>query len=184
MGQSYSLNNNISRNEYDSMQVRCKGLEKANNELRNVVIEREDSIRQLRTSLSKTKGNMNSTQQKFTGVEKQLQEVRDKYSLIRPQLENLKVTAAEAQHAAIESAEEVEKLKLSNTALEKQATNADSQLASLQKELDEAEKSNSSTIDALKTKNTELRERMQEQQQEIASLKESIHMINNIVDST
>tara|TARA_Y100000748_G_scaffold260650_1_gene228470 strand:- start:956 stop:1510 length:555 start_codon:yes stop_codon:yes gene_type:complete len=184
MGQSYSRNDGICRIEYESMRDRCTGLERANEGLQNVITEREESARQMRTRLSKTKADLDSTQRNFIGMEKQLRELQDKHSLVRPQLESLKVAAAEARHDAAASAEEASKLKLSNTALEDQAATATSRLASLREEAERAEKSNSATTDALRAKNTELREQLRGQQEELASLKKSIAMINNIVDST
>jgi len=184
MGQSYSHDDGVCRIEFESMHDRCTGLERANDGLRSVISEREESIRHLRTRLSKTKADLDSTQLNFLGIEKLLRELQDKYSLVRPQMENLKVAAAEARHDAVANAEEASRLKLSNTALEDQATTTSSRLASLQEEAEQAEKSSSAAMDALKTKNTELREQLQGQQEELASLKQSIAMINNIVDST
>lgn len=184
MGQSYSRDDGVCRIEYESMRDRCTGLEKANDGLRSVVSEREESIRQLHTRLSKAKSDLDSTQQNFMCVEKQLRELQDKYSLVRPQLENLKVAATEARHDAAANAEEANKLKLLNTALEDQAATVGSQLASLREEAEQAEKSSNAAMDAVKMKNAELREQLRGQQEELASLKKSIAMINNIVDST
>lgn len=184
MGQSYSRDGGICRVEYESMRDRCSGLERANDGLRNIIAEREESTRQLHTRLSKTKADLDSTQQNFMGLEKQFRELQDKHSLVRPELESLKAAAAEARHEAATSAEEVRKLKLSNAALEDQAATATSRLTSLQKEAELVDKSSFAAMDALKTKNTELREQLRGQQEELASLKKSIAMINNIVDST
>lgn len=180
MGQIYSRNDEC-RFKYESMHVRCMGLESANDRLRNVIAEREESTTQLHTRLSKTEYDLDSTQQNFMGVEKQLRELQDKYSVVCLQLETLKVAVAEARHEAAASAEEVSKLKRTNTAL---VDNATSHLASIREEAEQADKSTSATMNTLKTKNTGLREQLQCQQEEIASLKQSIAMINNIVDST
>lgn len=184
MGQSYSHNDGVCRIEYESMRDRCSGLEKANDGLRNVIAEREEFTKQLRTRLSKTKTDLESTQQNFISVEEQLRELQEKYSLVRSQLENLKVAEAEARQDVVANAEEVSKLRLLNTTLEDQAATATSHLTSLQEEAEQAEKASSAAMDALKTKNTELREQLRGQQEELASLKKSIAMINNIVDST
>lgn len=184
MGQSYSRDDGVCRIEYESMRDRCTGLEKANDGLRNVIAEREEFTGQLRTRLSKMKADLESTQQNFIGIEKQLRELQDKHSLVRPQLENLKIAAAEARQDAAASAEDVSRLELSNTALEDQAATATSRLTLLQEEAEQAENASSAAMDALKTKNTELREQLRGQQEELASLKKSIAMINNIVDNT
>ena len=186
MGQALSRGDGtgVCRVEHEALLEHCRGLERANDGLKKVTSERDTQVKQLHTCLTKTKAELDSTQNSFFSVEKQLRELHDKHQRTRPEVEKLKVELAEARHDAAHRVEEVSKLKLTNSALEEQAKSATSKASALREELSTQEQSSAAAIDGMKAKNAELREQLQGQQEELASLKNSISMINNIVDST
>lgn len=181
MGQIYSRAYDM---EHHTLVERYTNLEQTNLKLRQTITERDNSIQQLRATLTKTKVDLETTQTNFFSIEQQLREIREKYDSIKPINERLQSELAEASQSSIAHMEASNILKLANADLEDRIAEATTRINSLRDELEKVENENTDTIDGLKTKNAELREKLQGQQEELSALKKSISMINNIVDNT